>query len=77
VNPERETQTRAMAALFATAALVLVSGPRAAVQNGSGCRAGKLSGGADRAVRLGVPAHAPVGDGDAQKPYADYSCDAR
>jgi hypothetical protein len=33
-----------MAAFFATAALVLVNGPRAAVQNGSGCRANKLQG---------------------------------
>ena len=37
MNPERETRTRALAALFATAALVLVTGPRAAVQSGSGC----------------------------------------
>jgi Ca2+-binding RTX toxin-like protein len=37
VNPDRETRARALAALFATMALILVGGPRASVGNVSGC----------------------------------------
>jgi hypothetical protein len=36
MNQDRQTRTRALAAVFATAALMLVSGPRAAVYGDSG-----------------------------------------
>jgi Ca2+-binding RTX toxin-like protein len=37
MDPDRETRTKALAALFAAMALILVGGPRASVGNVSGC----------------------------------------